>query len=241
MFQAPSTQRRHINSGPYPYRHVPSASGPGIAGQRSSVSEQVVDFSREDLTVKKTLLIIVAAILLAGSAQAAPITYVAVLGNFENPPTGSTGSGFATVTIDTTANTLFVEASFQDLIGTTTAAHIHCCIAAPGNVGVATQTPSFAGFPLGVTSGIFSNTFDTTLASTYRAGFITANGGTTAGAEEALAVGLAGGQAYFNIHTTAYGGGEIRGFLTPVPEPMTVSLLGLGLGALALARRQRRA
>ena len=36
--------------------------------------------------------------------------------------------------------------------------------APPGNVGVATTTPSFPGFPLGVTAGTFSNIFDTSLA-----------------------------------------------------------------------------
>ena len=68
---------------------------------------------------------------------------------------------------------------------------------------MATQTPSFIGFPLGVTSGTYSNIYDTTLASTYRAAFITANGGTVAGAEAALFAGLLAGQAYFNIHTVA--------------------------------------
>ena len=44
---------------------------------------------------------------------------------------------------------------------------------------------------------------------------------------------MATGQAYFNIHTVNFGGGEIRGFLiTPVPEPGTLVLTGLAaLGA----------
>jgi hypothetical protein len=42
---------------------------------------------------------------------------------------------------------------------------------------------------------------------------VTANGGTTAGAEAALLAGLEAGQAYLNIHTTMFPGGEIRGFL----------------------------
>ena len=189
--------------------------------------------------MKKTALALVAVLLLASSAQAATILYVANLGDFENPPTGSPGTGYARVTIDTILHTLQVQVDFLGLLGTTTAAHIHCCIDAPGNTGVATQTPSFAGFPLGVTAGSMNTTFDMTLASTFNPAFVTASGGTLPLAEARLLAGLAAGQAYLNIHTSRNGGGEIRGFLA-VPEPMSMSLLGLGLGALAVARRKRR-
>jgi hypothetical protein len=100
----------------------------------------------------------------------------------------------------------------------------------------------YAGFPLGVTSGGMNTLFDLTLASSFNPAFITSHGGTPAGAEQALLQGLLAGQAYFNIHTSAYAGGEIRGFLMPrqVPEPGTWALLSLGAGAVALARRKRR-
>jgi hypothetical protein len=42
---------------------------------------------------------------------------------------------------------------------------------------VATTLPTFAGFPLGVTSGTYINTLDLTLASSYNPAFVTANGG----------------------------------------------------------------
>ena len=87
------------------------------------------------------------------TAQAVPVTFVAAIGNFEMMPTGSPGTGSATVIMDVDANTLSIQASFQDLLGTTTAAHIHCCVAPPGNAGVATTTPSFPGFPLGHGAG----------------------------------------------------------------------------------------
>lgn len=174
------------------------------------------------------------------AASAAPITFSAVLnGASEAPPNASPGTGYAQVIFDPDANTMRVQANFTGLLGTTTAAHIHCCTPSPftGTAGVATTTPSFPGFPAGVTAGIYDQTFDLSLASSYRAGFITAEG-SLAAAETALFNAMIEGRTYFNVHTTFAPGGEIRGFLQ-VPEPMAISVLGLGLLALAARRRKR--
>jgi hypothetical protein len=130
------------------------------------------------------------------------------------------------------AHTLGVDITFTGLLGTTTASHLHCCIAPPGATGVATQTPTFLNFPLGVTSGTYSHIFDTTLTGTFNAPFVTANGGTAAGAEAALLAGAIAGTEYLNIHTTVVPGGEIRGFLVSVPEASSLALLGIATAGL---------
>ena len=105
---------------------------------------------------------------------------------------------------------------------------------------MATTTPSFVGFPLGVTSGSMDQTYDTTLPGTWNAAFITNNGGTPLGAEAALAAGLVAGTAYLNIHTVNFGPGEIRGFLVAQAIPFignipTLSQWGLAILAIVLA------
>jgi hypothetical protein len=173
---------------------------------------------------------------LAASAQAK--TYETILlGTNEVPPNASPATGFAMVTVS--GDSLIVHETFADLIGgASSAAHIHCCTAPGTNVGVAVP---FVGFPA-VTSGTYDHTFDLLNPTTYTAAFLAGPGGGTAlGAEAALIAGLDAGQAYANIHNPTFPGGEIRGFLTAVPEPATWALMigGFGLAGTALRRRSR--
>ena len=179
---------------------------------------------------------------LAGGAQAALFAYNVNLSG-PNEGNASPGIGFAHIVFDDAAHTLAIDTNFSGLSSPTTVAHIHCCtaVAGAGTAGVATQLPTFLGFPAGVLSGVYSSTFDLTLASSWNPAFVTANGGTTAGAEAALLLGSAAGQAYFNIHSSAFPGGEIRGFLTPVPEPASWAMMIMGFGLLGATLRRRRA
>lgn len=179
--------------------------------------------------------------LLASPVHAIPVEFFATLsGGAEIPPSGSSGTGSAVVTFDVAAHTLRVQATFSGLGSPVTMAHIHCCIAQPNNTGVATVVPAFPGFPLGMTSGTYDGTLDTSSLSAYNAPFVAANGMTAAGAEAALFAGMVAGQTYFNIHTTAFPGGEIRGILH-TPEPGTLVLLGAALTGIAhrLWRKRR--
>ena len=191
--------------------------------------------------MKKWIALAFLGLVLAAPARAMVFTG-SLLGTNENPPNASPGTGSVTVTMDLDLHTLRIESSFEGLLAGVTAAHIHCCTSdATPNVSPATQTPSFVNFPLGVMAGSYDMTFDTSQASTWNASFVTANGGTTAGAETAFFNGMMDGGAYFNIHSSLYPSGEIRANLTPVPEPSTYALLLAGLvvvGGVATRRRR---
>lgn len=184
----------------------------------------------------RTALVVAFSLFFLASAQATLVQYsVALSGPAESPPNASPATGLGLADYDTLAHTLSLQVIFTGLLGTTTASHIHAATATQftGVAGVATTLPSFAGFPTGVTSSFYNNTLDLTLASSYNPAFIAANGGTTASAETALIAAINTGKAYLNIHTTAFPGGEIRGFLIPIPEPTTI-VFGLGVAGVCL-------
>ncbi|MEP7015067.1 MAG: CHRD domain-containing protein [Verrucomicrobiota bacterium] len=183
-------------------------------------------------------LSLAAAVVLATATAQAQIYTANLSGPAESPPNASPGTGFAQVTLSLATHQLTVHVDFTGLSSTTTASHIHAPTAVPGagTAGVATQTPTFSGFPLGVTSGTYDHVFDTLDAATWNSAYVTANGGTPAGAEAAFAQALAEGRAYWNIHTNLFPGGEIRGFL--VPEPGTFVLVAVGGIALLFAKRR---
>ncbi|MDD5578957.1 MAG: CHRD domain-containing protein [Methylobacter sp.] len=185
------------------------------------------------------------ALVINSSVSAQITTYSAVLsGPGEEPPNNSLALGVALVTLDTGLNSMTVDTTFTGLTSNVTAAHIHCCTAVlgAGTAMVATQVPTFPGFPLGVKLGSYNQTFDMASTSSYNPAFLALYTGPSQ-AFNALAAGLNAGTAYFNIHTSNFPTGEIRGFRqsipTAVPIPAAFWLMGSALATLMSFSRRR--
>lgn len=131
------------------------------------------------------------------------------------PPNGSTATGSMYLTLDLDLATLRIQVSFEGLAGPVTAAHFHGQTAAPHD-GLADMALHAHGFPLGGVSGSYDHTLNLGLPQSYTPEFIAASGGTVGQAFNALIAGLEAERMYFNIHTAAYPGGEVRTFTTRV-------------------------
>ena len=157
-------------------------------------------------------------------ASATSFSFSTTLSNLGEPIPTSTGTGSATVVFDDVTKMVSVDETFANLVNNASAAHIHCCtaIAGTGSVGVAL---GFSDFP-SAKSAHYVKSF--TLATL---------------AFNNLLLGAQQGKAYLNIHSPGtYSGGEIRGFLAPVPEPAAYGMMLAGLGLLAwVAKRRQRA
>lgn len=146
-----------------------------------------------------------------------------------NGSSGATGSGIITFDLDLV--TMRVQLQFSGLSSNTLTSHIHATTSAPLN-GVApiATVDFFAGLTgAGLTSGSFDHTFDLTTADSYNAVFITNSGGMVSDALNKLIFAAEDEKSYLSIKTVAFptGDGEISGFLTAVPEPSSVGLLGI--------------
>lgn len=168
------------------------------------------------------LLLIVGA---ATTVSAAPITVMAELSGDQERPvmvdTDATGVGIATFDLeDPTYLDFHIE--WKDLQGDPLVSHIHIRLA---------DDPDINGpvvFNFGSIAGLTSKTGTVTPAMNFiprpEVGINTFLDGLLA---------IVNGRGYFNIHSTSFPPGEIRGNIAAVPEPGT--LIGAAAGLLGLA------
>jgi hypothetical protein len=175
----------------------------------------------------------------AGAVPNDPSYRAVASGALESPPNASPGTSL--VTIDLGGTEMLVDMPFRDLVGTTTAAHLHCCTSS-AFTGTAPVAVPFQDFPMDVHAGTYSNAIALGDAASYDPAFMTAHGGTVQGAASALVDAINANEAYVNIHSTLYPNGEIRGWLVaapPVPETAEWSMLAVGLAGLMWMSRRR--
>jgi hypothetical protein len=138
----------------------------------------------------KTMRVIIATLgigasfALASAASAEMQSYKAELKTSNQvPPVTGTASGMLTATYDTATKKLTYNVTYKDLTGPATAAHFHGPADAKSNAGVAVGATGAEKSPI---KG------EATLT-------------------DAQAADLQAGRWYFNVHTAANKGGEIRG------------------------------
>ena len=136
----------------------------------------------------RSKLLLAAGGLLAVSACSAPMTFQAPMtAAYEVPANASRGVGTVSATVFPTTRAMTYTATYKDLTGPATAAHFHGPAGPGANAGVAVGSTVT---PATITGG--ATLTETQLAE------------------------LQAGMWYYNVHTAANPGGEIRGQLVRV-------------------------
>lgn len=155
----------------------------------------------------------------AAQLRAHESPYIAKLSaGTQAPPSTSLGSGSVALTVNFDLFTMEIEAEFSGLTGNVVSASIHGLTSLPLEGAAATISRTLPDFPVGVTAGSYEKTLDLTLATSYDPAFLASFGGSISLASNAFFEGLVEGTTYFNLETSAFATGEIRGFLMPTPK-----------------------
>jgi CHRD domain len=144
------------------------------------------------MSVRVTAVVATAALLFltAGAANATMLNVTTTLkGADEVPPNTTTGKGAVKATLDTTTKAFSYKVTYSGLTGTATAAHFHGP-AAPGSNAPPVITMKDLASPITGTETL----------------------------TDAQIADLRAGRWYFNVHTAAHPGGEIRGQLKATPQ-----------------------
>jgi hypothetical protein len=142
------------------------------------------------MSLKSAAALSIIALLAAGGVARAEIIHFAATlsGKDEVPPNASNGSGQVTAELETTERTLAYRATYKDLSGPATMAHFHGPAAPGANAPPVVVVPDNARLPIGGSVRLSEQEMEDLLA----------------------------GKWYFNVHTAAHPGGEIRGQLKEV-------------------------
>ncbi|MBL8746529.1 MAG: CHRD domain-containing protein [Phycisphaerae bacterium] len=157
--------------------------------------------------MKKFVTASLAVAAFAGIASARPMFHYEfpLSGLEEVPANASPGVGFAIVDLNTDTNMLSWTITYSGLVAPVTASHFHQ--AAPGVNGPVVVNVGALPSPI-IGSAAITDAFETAILA---------------------------GNAYYNLHTSAFPGGEIRGQVVPTPGALAL----VGLGGLVAARRRR--
>jgi hypothetical protein len=190
----------------------------------------------------KKAVVACSALILATVPAYAATTFTSRLSGLSEVPTpnNSAGSGVATAAFFNANNSIRLTGSFRNLTGLSLLGHLHCCASTTANGAQAIDFSENPGFELGVRNGSFDLTYDLLDATTYTAAFLAASGGTALGARDRLFSNFNNGLGYFNIHSTVFRGGELRGQLAGIPEPASWGMMIVGFGLAGGAMRRRK-